>query len=231
MPARPEGLRERKKARTRASIADAANTLFGRRGFDQVTVAEVARAADVSVATVFNYFPTKEDLFFDRQDEIVSQLANVVRDRRPAEPFVDACRRDMLALIDREDWRVGLSPQMARFYRMVGDSPALQARSRLLVDRSVALLTSAIAEELNTGQDDVVASSAAWILVALRTNLLAQVQRDTLGGLARPVIVSRLIGAANRAYDLVGGSIADLGGGVAGPNRQSGERGESGPPK
>lgn len=222
MPARPEGLRERKKARTRASIADAAITLFGRHGFDRVTVAEVARASEVSVATVFNYFPTKEDLFFDRQDEIISQLANVVRNRRPAEPFVDACRRDMLTLIEREDWRVGLAPQMARFYRMVDDSPALQARSRLLVDRSVALLTSAIAEELNTGQDDVVASSAAWILVALRTNLLAQVQRDTLAGLARPMIVARLISATNRAFDLLQGSIADLGGGAAGVDRRNG---------
>ncbi len=222
MPAKPEGLRERKKARTRASIADAAIDLFGRHGFDRVTVAEVARAAEVSVATVFNYFPTKEDLFFDRQDEIVSHLANVVRDRHPAEPFVAACRRDMLALIERGDWRVGLSPQMARFYTMVDESPALQARSRLLLDRSVALLTSAIAEELNTGQDDVAASSAAWILVALRTNLLAQVQRDTLNGLARPVIVDRLIRATNRAFDLLEGSIAGLGGGGTGPDRRSG---------
>ena len=78
--------------------------------------------------------------------------------------------------------------------------------------------TSAIAEELNTGQDDVAASSAAWILVALRTNLLAQVQRDTLNGLARPVIVDRLIRATNRAFDLLQGPIATLGGGT-GPHR------------
>ena len=64
-PARP-GLRERKKASTRLRISDIATGLFLERGFDEVTVAEVARAADVSVKTVFNYFGSKEDLIFDR---------------------------------------------------------------------------------------------------------------------------------------------------------------------
>ncbi len=218
MVARAEGLRERKKARTRASIAEAAMTLFAERGFDQVTVAEIAHAVEVSVATVFNYFPTKEDLFFDRQDEVVSQLANAVRARQPAEPFVDACRRDLLTLIDQRDWRVGLAAGMGRFYRMVADSPSLQARSRLMVDRSVTRLTSAIAEDLNTTEDDIVASSAAWILVAIQTNLLNQVQRDSLVGLAPQAIAERLTAATNRAFDLLQGPIATLGGGT-GPHR------------
>ena len=65
------GLRERKKARTRALLAETARGLFAARGFDAVTVAEVAEAAEVSVTTVFNYFPTKEDLFYDRQDDVI----------------------------------------------------------------------------------------------------------------------------------------------------------------
>ncbi len=214
MVARPRGLRERKKARTRASIADAAMLLFVERGFDQVTVAEIAHAAEVSVATVFNYFPTKEDLFFDRQDEVVSQLADAVRGRRRAEPFVDACRRELLTLIGRRDWRVGLAPGMERFYRMVADSPSLQARSRLMVDRSVARLASAIAEELRTTEDDIVVSSAAWILVAIHTNLLAQAQRDSLAGLDPGTIAERLTAATERAFDLLQGPLANLGGGT-----------------
>ena len=77
----PTDLRERKKARTRAHIADIAMTLFAGRGFDEVTVAEVAETADVGVSTVFKYFPTKEDLFFDRQDEVVEHLSRVLRAR------------------------------------------------------------------------------------------------------------------------------------------------------
>lgn len=78
------GLRERKKARTRALVAETAMGLFAARGFDAVTVAEVAEAAEVSVTTVFNYFPTKEDLFYDRQDEVVEHLSRVVRAGGPA---------------------------------------------------------------------------------------------------------------------------------------------------
>lgn len=76
-------LRAEKKAATRTAIADAALALFLTKGFDRVTVAEVADAARVSVNTAFNYFPTKEDLFFDRQDEVVQRLAGAVRGRGP----------------------------------------------------------------------------------------------------------------------------------------------------
>src|ERR1700679_3045734 len=99
-PTVPSGLRERKKARTRVLIAETAMGLFAGRGFDQVTVAEVAEAAEVGVSTVFNYFPTKEDLFFDRQQDVVEHLGRVVRARAGGESFSDACRRDMVALIE-----------------------------------------------------------------------------------------------------------------------------------
>ena len=85
------GLRERKKRETRARIADTALRLFKERGFDQTTVADVAAAADVSVKTVFNYYPAKEDLFFDRADEIEQIWLDAVADRRPGEPLLAAC--------------------------------------------------------------------------------------------------------------------------------------------
>ena len=99
MPTPHAGLRQRKKAQTRRLIAETAMSLFAARGFDRVTVAEVAAAAEVATTTVFNYFPTKEDLFYDRQDEVVGHLGHVVRHRAPGESFVAACRRDMLELI------------------------------------------------------------------------------------------------------------------------------------
>lgn len=78
-----DGLRERKKAATRQAISDTATRLFVRHGFEAVTVAQIAAAADVSVKTVFNYFGSKEELFFDREDEIRELLVTRLRDRPP----------------------------------------------------------------------------------------------------------------------------------------------------
>src|SRR5919198_6134351 len=87
------GLRELKKERTRAMIADTAWRLFADRGFDQVTVADVAREAMVAPATVFNYFPTKEDLFFFRLEAFGQRLVEAIGNRRQGEPALAAFRR------------------------------------------------------------------------------------------------------------------------------------------
>jgi AcrR family transcriptional regulator len=213
------GLRDRKKLRTRTLIAETAMRLFALRGFDEVTVADVAEAAEVGVTTVFNYFPTKEDLFYDRQDEIVEHLSRVVRSRRPGLSFVEACREELLELIESQDWRIGLVPAMADFYRLVDGSPALQARARLMVDRSIAHLAATLAAEMSVGADDVVAVTVAAVLTALRTSLLIQARRDSLRGMPVSEIARRLAAATNRAFDLLGGELVQLG---------SATRGESG---
>ena len=87
------GLREVKKLRTRREIADRAMQLFAQRGFDHVTVAEVAAAADVSEKTVYNYFPTKEDLFFDEVPERARKLGDAIRSRPSGEPIIATLRR------------------------------------------------------------------------------------------------------------------------------------------
>jgi len=185
--------------------------LFAAQGFEEVTVAEVAEAAEVGVTTVFNYFPTKEDLFYDRQDDVIEHLSRVVRGRHPRESFAAACRRDMLELIVARDWRAGLVPSMADFYRLVDRSAALQARARLMVDRAVAHLAATIADELSVLATDIVAVAAAGTLTSLRTSLLDQARRESLEG--RPVeqIASALSSATNRAFDLLGGGLYSLG--------------------
>src|SRR5919108_6568144 len=91
------GLRERKKEQTRRLIAETAWRLFADRGFEQVTVAEVARQAEVAVATVFNYFPTKEDLFYSRLEAFGEHLVDAVAGRPAGEPVLAAFRRALMA--------------------------------------------------------------------------------------------------------------------------------------
>src|SRR5919201_5729499 len=90
------GLRERKKQQTRRALADTARHLFAERGFEQISVAEIARAAEVSVATVFNYFPTKEDLVYDGLERFEEQLLAAIRDRPAGEPVLAAFGRFVL---------------------------------------------------------------------------------------------------------------------------------------
>ena len=92
MAATTEGLRERKKRQTRAAIADAAMALFAEHGFDAVTVADVARAADVSEKTVFNYFPAKEDLVLHGGEERRAALIEAIRSRPAGVSLVEPFR-------------------------------------------------------------------------------------------------------------------------------------------
>ncbi len=91
------GLRELKKEQTRRLIADTAWRLFADRGFDQVSVAEVAREAQVAEATVYNYFPGKEDLFYWRLESFGTRLTGAVSARPAGEPALVAFRRALLA--------------------------------------------------------------------------------------------------------------------------------------
>jgi AcrR family transcriptional regulator len=89
----PGGLREQKKAQARAAMADAAADLFGRHGYADVAMAQIARAAGVSEQTLYNYFPTKESLVFDRADRFETALLQVVAGRPEATSPVEAFRQ------------------------------------------------------------------------------------------------------------------------------------------
>src|SRR3954447_19778787 len=117
------GLRESKKLEMRREIADAAMRLFVQRGFDHVTVSEVAAAARVSEKTVFNYFPTKEDLFFDEVPERQAALVAAISGRGPGESILAALRRLQVGECPRL-----CSPGFATFARIIEESTALQAK-------------------------------------------------------------------------------------------------------
>src|SRR5438874_1227801 len=141
------GLRERKKQRTHALIADTARRLFAERGFDAVPVAEIAREAEVSEATVFNYFPTKEDLFYSRLEAFEEELLASVRDRQPGESVIRAfgrfltTPRGLLAARDHEQVE-----HLAAITRVITESPALLAREQEVY----ADYTDALAKLLTT---------------------------------------------------------------------------------
>ncbi|GGQ09192.1 TetR/AcrR family transcriptional regulator [Streptosporangium pseudovulgare] len=184
-----EGLRARKKRETRLRISDIATGLFMARGFDNVTVADVARAADVSVNTVFNYFATKEDLLLDRAPEVEDLLARVVREREPGETPVTAVLRDFLDALETGHYRYGFHEAGDDFLRMVETSPSLVARVREMGETRERRLAEAIAEEAGADPDDLTpALVAAQINAVLRTVVNHAVRRMIAGERADDIL-------------------------------------------
>lgn len=132
---------------TRARIREVANGLFLERGYDAVTVAEVANAAGVSSVTVFNHFPRKEDLFLDRADDAVALLRSVVRDRKPGVDVLAALRVESLRLFDEREPLSGVDPRSAAFFRTVAESPALVARAREIASELQNTLATELGNE------------------------------------------------------------------------------------
>jgi AcrR family transcriptional regulator len=138
----PAGLRARKKARTHDAIADAAISLFLAHGFDQVSVTDIAAAAEVSKPTLFRYFATKEDLVLHRFADHSGESARVVRDREPGVPPVTALHRHFRAGLDRYEPVTGLNdhPEVVAFHRLVFGTPSLAGRlTQYMLDDEEAL--------------------------------------------------------------------------------------------
>ncbi|MFC7388241.1 TetR/AcrR family transcriptional regulator [Sphaerisporangium rhizosphaerae] len=148
------GLRERKKRQTRQLISDVASGLFLMRGFDNVTVAEVAEAANVSAKTVFNYFPRKEDLFLDRVPEVVELVTRAVRDRPEGRPPLAALRRLIFELLRSGHALSGIREGQQAFWQVILDSPALRARVREALEDLEALIAALLAEATGAGPGD-----------------------------------------------------------------------------
>jgi AcrR family transcriptional regulator len=167
------GLRESKKARTRRAISDVATGLFVAHGFEHVTVAEVAAAADVSTKTVFNYFATKEDLFFDRAAELLEGLVGAIRDRPPGTTATGALH-DLLAQnlvpFPGSGWgRLRIPEEYERFRAFNAteqDSPALRARRLVVAEGWIAPLARAIVARAGLPAGDRRADAFAAMIVA-----------------------------------------------------------------
>jgi AcrR family transcriptional regulator len=193
------GLRERRKQQTRQAISDTATAMFAARGFDQVTIAEMAEAAGVAKMTVTNYFARKEDLVFDRAEGIIRHLADVVATRAPGESMLAAIRRDYAEAVARADVTLGLSSP--EFARMIVGSPALISRALEMLDQREQALGDAIAAEL--GDDGSQPRVVAALLASVHRVLSAEATQRSLAGQPRAEICAWLAGAATAAFDLL----------------------------
>ncbi|MER6143047.1 TetR/AcrR family transcriptional regulator [Streptomyces sparsogenes] len=149
-----EGLRERKKRQVRQRISDMATALFLEHGFEAVTIAAVAEVADVSVNTVYNYFPAKEDLLFDREEEVVERASRLVRERGEGVSAVRAVLDRMRQDVAERNPYAGMHPGYARFLRIIQESPTLMARVLRMQGRMVDRLAATLREETGAPPDD-----------------------------------------------------------------------------
>lgn len=210
------GLREEKKQRTRRQIADTAWTLFADRGFDRVTVAQVADAAGVSEATVFNYFDSKEDLFFDRLDQYGHDLVAAVAERGPDEGVVAAFRRLLLAprglvsQLGSGDRRA--IERLRTVNRVIADSPALQAREQVSLTRiGEGLAERLVAATPGTMTDRLAARVVAHTLMAVQRSLVLLVREAVLAGDVPADLADQVARRGADAFTLLERGLGDYG--------------------
>ncbi|MFJ3087148.1 TetR/AcrR family transcriptional regulator [Streptomyces sp. NPDC086838] len=185
-----EGLRERKKRQTRQHLSDVATGLFLERGFDAVTIAEIAHAADVSVNTVYNYFPAKEDLFLDRGQGIVERLSRYVRGRDTGESAADAVLRELRIQVESVSPTVGLMEGYDRFMRVIEGADSLKARLWHIQQEAAQHLEATLLEESGAGPGDRVPVLVAGQLSWVHSTLMAHIGREMVSG-RKPAEVSR----------------------------------------
>jgi AcrR family transcriptional regulator len=202
------GLRERKKREARQHISDVATRLFAQRGFEAVTVVEIAEAAGVAKATVTNYFPRKEDLLLDLQTEAEKLLVDALRDRPPGQPVVEAVRGLMHRLLDQRHALSTAAPGMAKFGHLIAESPALLSRAR----EQREYLESAVARQLNeeTG-DPVRADLVARLLLAAATTVVVIPIRRLITGEPASTVATDQRQMIDEAFDLLTDGIGTFG--------------------
>jgi AcrR family transcriptional regulator len=172
------GLRERKKQRTRELLSETARRLFAERGFEQVSIAEIAREAEVSEQTVFNYFPSKEDLVYSGLEAFEDQLVTTVRERPPGQTVIAAFGDFVLEprgfLVADDE----VARELIAVTRMIAASPALLAREQQIFARYTDTLAQLIADETGAKAGDLGPHVVANALIGIHRALIAYVREQ-----------------------------------------------------
>ena len=194
------GLRERKKARTRRLIADTAARLFAERGYEHVAVTDVAREAEVAEQTVYNYFPTKEQLVTDREQQVQDRLCDLIRSRPPGVTPAAAIRDFVLGSV------AGIRSIPADLWRgelgyLAAISPAVHRLVLELADRQAAALAEVISD--TTAVPPEVARLQGIALAGVFQIIISEAGRRTREGQSQPEIADEL-------YPVVGSLLDEL---------------------
>jgi AcrR family transcriptional regulator len=198
-----DGLRERKKQRTREQIIDAAMRLFAERGYHATTIADIAGAADVAPRTFFSYFPSKEAVVFHDVDRTLDGLAGTLRDRLPGETAFDALRRFIDTMFD--EWTAGGDEALLR-KRLCHEDEGLANFQGGMMARIHELLLEAIADDLGEPQDALRPRLVAAAAMAALTSL-----EGSTGEQARaPVAKADALAVLDDAMVFLRGGIAAL---------------------
>ncbi|MEU0205161.1 TetR family transcriptional regulator [Streptomyces canus] len=190
------GLRQRKKQRMYETLSEIAIRLFLEKGFDAVSVAEIAAAAEISKPTLFRYFPAKEDLVLHRIADHEDEAARVVVQSDEA-PLV-ALRRHFLEGLERDDPVTGLNdhPQVLAFHSLLYGTPALVARAHGHLERQEAALAEVLGGDLD-------ARLAAGQIIAVRRILAMENWRRIAKGETVEDVRGDAVAAAERAFKVL----------------------------
>ncbi|HEY3738326.1 MAG TPA: helix-turn-helix domain-containing protein [Bryobacteraceae bacterium] len=179
-----EGLRERKKQRTRQTIASAAARLFEKRGFENVRMIDIAAAADVSEQTLYNYFPSKEHLIFDRDQEFEQQIIDIVIGRKTS--IADAVRTGVLDFLEQASRSLGKTSGIPE---SVATGPALR---RVWIEMN-ARHADHLAEHLVAGgMHKASAKLLSRSIVAMFAVTLEEIGEAAIAGKSRSVLLREL---------------------------------------
>ncbi|WP_030611290.1 TetR/AcrR family transcriptional regulator [Streptomyces sclerotialus] len=196
------GLRERKKQETRERLSHVATLLFIERGFDHVTISDIAEATGVSKMTVTNYFPLKEDLVFDAHELVADSLAQVVRERRTGESAHHALHRAYVDALDGT-YPVLTGHSSPGFARMVHDSARLRAREREIEEQREERLAATLAAETGAAPDDLAPRLAAAQLAGAHRVLFRLVRSLMREETPQAEADRRAVEAAREAFGLL----------------------------
>ena len=213
------GLRERKKQQTREVIADRALELFLERGYEAVTIADVADLAEVDVKTIYNYFPSKPDLVYHRFDRFWNELLAAVRDRRQGESVLSSFSRFLVPLEGGlGDTQVkGLlgdtqaTATLRGLTQLIADSPTLLGYEDQVYARVTTQLAEQLAREAGTRQPDIEPAVVSHALIGLHRSLVAYARAGTMAGMTNASVARRVRAQAKKAVARLESGLGDYG--------------------